>query len=105
MDRVAQGIADLTRGRVARILDRRIGLHHMALHTRESLKGSLENAGLDVIAIEPAARYSLTTSAYLLSLRVPGGLVNPMARIIDRFLRWGWVPRNVWDAYARRPVA
>jgi 2-polyprenyl-3-methyl-5-hydroxy-6-metoxy-1,4-benzoquinol methylase len=105
MDRAAQFVADLTRGWLARILDRRIGLHHMVLHTRESLTAALENAGLEVVSIEPAARYSLATSAYLRSLRLPGVFVGPMSWVIDRFVAWGWVPRNVWDAYARRPIA
>ncbi|KQV74408.1 hypothetical protein ASC61_04990 [Aeromicrobium sp. Root344] len=103
MDTIGMRLSDLTRGRATRITDRRIAEHHMTLHSTASMRRKLERAGFEIVAIEPRARYSLTTSDYLESLGVPAALRNRLSRMIDTFVERDWFFRNVLDVYARKP--
>lgn len=104
MDRLGMLALDLTRGRAARIMDRRLALHHMVLHTETSMRRALERLGYEVQTVRAVVRFSLTTVDYLRSLGVPERVRPGIARVIDFFLDRGLFPRNVLDVYARRPL-
>ena len=105
MDTAGMAAHDATRGRATKVTDRRMALHHMTLHTEESMRRNLEQVGYEVISIEPRARYSLTTADYLESLGVPARVRNRTARMLDTFVERDWFFRNVLDVYARKPLA
>ena len=55
---------------------------HLVLHTRESLKKTLEYVGLTDIQIEGVQRYPLSNHLHWLANRMPGGHKSPLA-ILD----------------------
>lgn len=103
MDRLGQITWDITRGRWTRILDRRLAIHHMFLHTERSVQAQLKRLGLQPVSVVAAVRYSLVTDDYLRSLGVPPLLAKWLARPIDLLMERNWFPRNVLDIIARRP--
>lgn len=102
MDRIAMALHRFSRGRWSRLTDRRLAVHHLVLHTADSITLLLEHSGFDVIEAIPRARYSLTTRAYLDSLRVPSAVSDRVGGFIDALVERGWIFRNVLDVYARR---
>ena len=94
---------DATRGRGSLITDRRMAMHHMSLHTEDSMRRTLERLGWEVISIEPKVRYSLTTSSYLQSLGVSEKWAERATRPINALVDKGWFFRNILDVYARIP--
>ena len=105
MDKIGMASHDLTRGRSTRITDRRMAMHHMSLHTVESMRRNLERVGYEVVSIEPHARYSLTTANYLESLGVPKRWLDRLAKVLDTFVERDLFFRNVLDVYARKPLS
>jgi len=104
MDGIGMAAHDATRGRGSRITDRRMAMHHMTLHSVESMRVTLERLGWEVIAIEPKVRYSLTTSSYLQSLGFSEKWAERATRPINAMVDRGWFFRNVLDVYARVPA-
>lgn len=54
---------------------------HLVLHTRESLKKTLEYVGLRDIQIEGVQRYPLSNHLHWLANRMPGGHKSPLATL------------------------
>ncbi len=101
MDILGELTWQISRGRSTRILDRRLAIHHMFLHTERSIRAMLDRLGFEAESIEPKARYSLRTANYLGSIGVPRKLTFPLARPLDLLVDRGWFFRNVLDVYAR----
>lgn len=104
MDVLGMAAHDATRGRGSLITDRRMAMHHMSLHTVDSMRITLERLGWEVLAIEPKVRYSLTTSSYLQSLGVSEKWAERLTRPINAMVDRGFFFRNVLDVYARIPA-
>jgi SAM-dependent methyltransferase len=94
-----------TGGRAARLSDRRLagGGHHRILHTKRSITTLLERIGFVDIEVEPQSRYSMSSSAYLASLRAPSWSVRPASWAMDKAIASGVVPRITLDVRARKP--
>lgn len=103
MDALGMAAHDVTRGRATRITDRRMAMHHMSLHTEDSMRITLERLGWEVVSIEPRVRYSLTTSSYLQSLGISQRWAERASRPVNAMVDSGRFFRNVLDVYARRP--
>jgi 2-polyprenyl-3-methyl-5-hydroxy-6-metoxy-1,4-benzoquinol methylase len=103
MDGLGMVAHDATRGRGSLITDRRMAMHHMTLHTEESMRITLERLGWEVLAIEPRVRYSLTTSSYLQSLGISERWAERATRPINALVDKGLFFRNILDVYARVP--
>ena len=101
-DRLFIGAKSATSGRVSRLSDRRLAVHHRILHTRRSITALLERHGFVDIEVEPQARYSLSSEAYLASLRTPGKALRPAAKVMDLAVRSPLAPRIVLDVRARK---
>ncbi|GAB3855531.1 hypothetical protein GCM10028801_11300 [Nocardioides maradonensis] len=101
-DRVLIGAKTATRGRVARLSDRRLAGHHRILHTPQSITALLERHGFTDIDVSPQARYSLTSEAYLASLRPPAWALGPAAKAMDRVVHSPLAPRIILDVKARK---
>lgn len=103
MDRIGLAVHWASRGRWTRVTDRRLALHHMVLHSVDSIRILLTRAGFDVIAVEPRVRFSLQIHDYLETIRISPRwaaiLARPFEFLIDRNL----FPRNIVDVFARRP--
>lgn len=104
MDTLGMAAHDVTRGRATKITDRRIGMHHMVLHTADSIRALLERLGYEIVSIEPHVRYTLTTASYLESLGFTERWRRRLAKPIDALLDRDLFFRNVLDVYARRPL-
>lgn len=104
MDSMGMAAHDLTRGRATKITDRRLGMHHMVLHTSDSIRALLERLGYEIVSIEPHVRYTLTTASYLESLGIGERWRRRLAKPIDALLDRDLFFRNVLDVYARKPV-
>ncbi len=105
LDRVGMALHMLTRGRLTRLTDRRIALHHMVLHSRESISILLHNSGFEIESIEPRVRFSLKIDDYLMSIGVPARLARALARPFEALIDRNLFPRNVLDVFALRPVS
>lgn len=103
MDGAALTAAKITRGSMARVIDRRVSDTHMRLHSVESMQRSAVRLGFDVVAVEPRVRYSLETKHYLHSLGVPERLREPLSAPLDSLLGRDLFFRNVLDVYLRKP--
>ncbi|WP_110208513.1 class I SAM-dependent methyltransferase [Nocardioides daejeonensis] len=101
-DEIALSLLRATRGRVSRVVDRRVASHHWQLHTKRSMQVLLERHGFDVVEIRPRARYSLNSTLYMQSLGVPVPLARRTSRVVDLAIKYGPVPRIVLDVYARK---
>lgn len=104
MDTLGMKAHDWTRGRMTKITDRRLAMHHMVLHTAGSIRAQLERLGFEVVAVEPHVRYTLTTASYLGSLGFGEKWQQRLAKPIDGLLKRDLFFRNVLDVYARRPL-
>lgn len=102
LDRTARMAHSTTGGRASRLLDRRVGVHHIQLNTKRSITKNLERAGFEVLSVTPRARYTLKTGVYLTSLGVPPRVVRPAAKALDALVEHELMPRIVLDVYARR---
>ena len=103
MDRAALASLTASKGRVSKLVDRRIAGHHWFLHTKKSMTIALQRAGFVDIEVEPRGRYPLQTTAYLQSLGVKGRPGEVAGRAIDQLIDKGAAPKIVLDVFARRP--
>ena len=101
-DRVLIGAKSATGGRVSRLSDRRLAGHHRILHTPRSITALLERHGFTDIDVSPQARYSLTSEAYLASLRPPAWALGPASKAMDGIVHSRLAPRIILDVKARR---
>ncbi len=101
-DRMLIGAKTATRGRVARLSDRRLAGHHRILHTPRSITALLERHGFTDVEVSPQARYSLTSEAYLASLRPPAWALGPAAKAMDKVVHSPLAPRIILDVKARK---
>ena len=104
MDTAGLTAARATRGRVTRVLDRRVNGSHMVLNSRRGLTTQATRAGFEVIDVRPIARYSLQTDSYLRSLGIPERIAQKAARGLDVAVDRNLFFRNVLDLYARKPL-
>lgn len=105
IDDAGLSLARLSRGRLSQITQRRIGPAHMRLYSRSNLARLVTSVGFEIIDLRPRAAYSLRTEAYLRSLNVPRAARRPVARGLDVLIDRDLFPRNVLDAYLRKPLA
>lgn len=103
MDTAALGAASASRGRLARLLDRRVSEYHMILNSRSGLTAQVTRLGFEVVEVLPRARYSLKTHEYLSSLGMSVGASRAVSRVLDIAVNRGLIFRNVLDLYARKP--
>ena len=96
------GAKAATRGRVTRLSDRRLAGHHRILHTRRSITALLERHGFVDVEVTPQARYSLSSEAYLASLRTPRWALGPASKAMDLAVTGPLAPRIVLDVRARK---
>lgn len=101
-DAAAYGLERITRGGVAKLPDRRIGMHHRVLHTATSITAQLHRLGFTDVHVAPQPRYTLTSYAYLVSMNPPAWTVRPATWLLDRVIRSRVAPRIVLDVRARR---
>ncbi len=92
-----------TGGRVSRISDRRLAGHHRILHSRTSITRLLERVGFTDVLVEPQARYSMSSVAYLHSLRAPEWSLRPASWLMDKAVSSRVAPRITLDVWARKP--
>lgn len=103
MDTAGLAAARVSKGKLVRLLDRRVSDQHMTLHSKRSLAAQVTRLGYEVVDIHPRARYSLKTHEYLKSLGVPAGARQATARALDAAVDRDLFFRNVLDLYARKP--
>lgn len=104
-DVAANAVQRMTRGRVSNVTDRRLGPHHLILHTRRSITTLLSRVGFVDIDVQPRARYSMRSEGYLGSLRVPRWAIPRLSKVMDRAIASPLAPRIVLDVTARKPAA
>ncbi len=104
MDGAALAVSKATGGRASRVIDRRVSDTHMRLHSKSSMRQTLERLGFEVIATESRVRYSLETTHYLASLGVPERMRTPISSSVDSLLKRDAFFRNVLDVFARKPL-
>lgn len=102
-DRASLRAKVATGGRVARLSDRRLAGHHRILHTRKSITRLLERVGFTDVVVSPQTRYSMSSVAYLHSLRAPEWSLRPASWMLDKAIGSGVVPRITMDVQARKP--
>lgn len=102
-DRMFYGARVASRGRVARLSDRRLAGHHRILHTKKSITTLLERVGFEDVKVEAQTRYPMSSRAYLVSLRAPSWSVSPGAWAMDKAVASNVVPRITLDVQARKP--
>lgn len=105
MDGTALAASRATGGRMSRVIDRRVSDTHMRLHSKDSMRRTLERLGFEVVAVESRVRYSLETKHYLHSLGVPERLRVPLSAPLDQLLERDLFFRNVLDVFARKPAS
>lgn len=105
MDTVGLAAAKVSKGRITRVLDRRVNDAHLVLNSVEGIRLQAEHAGFDVLEATALARYSLRTDSYLRSLGVPQSVGGVVARGLDLAVDRNLFFRNVIDLYARKPLA
>lgn len=103
MDRAALRAARSSRGRFARVLDRRLNDMHMTLYSSRGLTTRARRIGFEVVEIHSRVRYSLKTHEYLRSLGMPPRTSDAVARALDVAVERDLFFRNVLDMYARKP--
>lgn len=102
-DRCALATKMATGGRASRLSDRRLAGHHRILHTPRSMTRLLERTGFEEVRIVPQARYSMSSVAYLHSLRAPERILQPASWLMDRAVASPLAPRITLDVWARKP--
>lgn len=105
MDTAALSLARISGGRLVRVLDRRVSEFHMTLASGPGLSAQMTRLGFDVVEIRPRARYSLKTHEYLRSLGMSARASRSVARALDVAVDRDLVFRNVFDVFARKPLA
>ncbi|HEY9566258.1 MAG TPA: methyltransferase domain-containing protein [Nocardioides sp.] len=103
VDRAALEMARVTRGRVVKLSDRRLPVHHTILHTPESIELQLVRLGFTDVTVKAQARYSLSSELYLHFIGLRGGALKVGSRVMDRMVASGLAPRIVLDVTARKP--
>lgn len=104
MDTAALTASRISRGRYARVLDRRIHSAHLRLHSVSSIREDVAHGGFDVVEVRPRARYTLQTKHYLVSLGLPESASARLARLIDQAVDRDLFFRNILDVFARKPL-
>ncbi len=104
MDTAGLAAARMSKGRMTRVLDRRVHGSHMVLNSRRGLTEQATRVGFEVIEARPLARYSLKTPAYLRSLGVPERAAKAAGRGLDVAVDRNLFFRNILDLYARKPL-
>jgi 2-polyprenyl-3-methyl-5-hydroxy-6-metoxy-1,4-benzoquinol methylase len=104
IDQVGLAALRATGGRVSHVMDRRITRAHRRLYDRRNLAALLMRVGFAPVTVEPVAGYSLRTRSYLSSMGLPAAVCGPVAGIADAFVERGWIPRNILDVYAVKPL-
>jgi 2-polyprenyl-3-methyl-5-hydroxy-6-metoxy-1,4-benzoquinol methylase/predicted RNA-binding Zn-ribbon protein involved in translation (DUF1610 family) len=102
VDAMALSALRLSKGRINRIVDRRVASHHWQLHTKKSIKVLLDRHGFDPFEVKPRARYTLNSALYMSSLGIPEGMARRSSKAVDLAIKYGPVPRIVLDVYARK---
>ena len=102
VDAGAHVVQRVTRGRVTRLNDRRVGPQHHILHTAASITAQLHRLGFTEVEVLPRGRYTLTAEAYLISMSVPRLLIRPAAWLFDHVAHSRLAPKIVLDVRARR---
>jgi len=102
-DRASFAAKAASGGRVARLSDRRLAGHHRILHTRKSITRLLTRVGFTDVEVAPQNRYSMSSVAYLHSLRAPEWSLRPASWLMDKAISSGAVPRITLDVRARKP--
>lgn len=105
MDTAGNASAHASRGRMSRLLDRRVNAAHKVLYSRQGLTNEAERVGFDVIDVRAVARYSLNTPTYLRSLGVPERAGRALGRGLDVAVDRNLFFRNILDLYARKPLS
>lgn len=103
MDRAALRAARSSRGRLVRLLDRRVSDMHMTLYSSRGLTARASRLGFEVVEVHARARYSLKTTEYLRSLGMPARASDAVARPLDVAVDRDLIFRNILDLYARKP--
>jgi len=101
-DALALSALRLSRGRINRIVDRRVAWHHWQLHTKKSIKVLLDRHGFDAFEVTSQPRYTLNSTLYMQSLGIPDGVARRSSKAVDLAIKYGPVPRIVLDVYARK---
>lgn len=104
MDATALAASRVTRGRMSRVVDRRLSDTHMRLHSKRSMREALRALGFETITTDSRVRYSFETIHYLASLGVPERAQKSVSSSFDWFLNRDLFFRNVLDVYARKPA-
>lgn len=104
MDATALAASRVSRGRLSRVIDRRLSDTHMRLHSGRSMRQALHTVGFRRITTESRARYSFETTHYLASLGIPQRARWSISSSIDWFLNRDLFFRNVLDVYAHKPT-
>ncbi len=102
-DRAALGAARASNGRVTKVSDRRLPVHHHILHTPASIELQLTRLGFTDVVATPKARYSLSSELYLYFAGLRGRPLRAGSKVLDLFLDRGLAPRIVLDVTARKP--
>lgn len=101
-DRAFIGAKNVSGGRWSRLSDRRLAVHHRMLHTSRSVTALLQRHGFTDIEVTPKARYSLSSEAYLASLKTPRWALGPASKAMDLAITGPLAPRIVLDVRARK---
>lgn len=105
MDTIALGAARASRGRLVRVLDRRVNDYHMVLNSQAGLAAQSRRIGFEVVDVAARARYSIQTHHYLNQLGMPPRASKQVAKALDIAVDRDLFFRNVLDLYARKPMA
>jgi len=105
LDATALAASRMSRGKMSRVIDRRLSDTHMRLHSSRSMSQALQTVGFETITTESRVRYSFETTHYLASLGVPKRARKSISSSVDWLLDRDLFFRNVLDVYARKPAA
>lgn len=102
-DRVGQGIARATRGRVSQLPDHRVTRGHLHLYRDSGMERLLGGLGFTDVEVRPTAHTGCTGAEIARRLGGPGLLQRWSSRAVDRAMDSSIAPRNSMFVYARRP--
>jgi 2-polyprenyl-3-methyl-5-hydroxy-6-metoxy-1,4-benzoquinol methylase len=103
-DRYGFGLARASRGRFAKMAERRMNTAHMFLYNQENMTRHLTDHGFTDVTTQRVCHYSFRTTWYLDKL---GGVLGkgllPVAKAMDALIDRDRFVRNTLFVYARRP--
>jgi hypothetical protein len=102
IDRLGLLLLRASRGRWARIANRRLNYAHVQIFTVRSIMRELEADDFVIERVNQVCDYGMTTETYLTSIGVWGQAGPLAARGMDRLMRRGLFVRNAIHVYARR---